>query len=130
MPDEQRIRLHTQLEVYQESFRCAMQLFEHSKSFPAEEKYSLTDQLRRASRSVSAQIAEAWRKRRYPPAFVSKLSDAEGEAAESQVWIQYAVECRYLDPDVGRDLYACYDRVLGMLVNMIIHREKWTFPHK
>lgn len=130
MPDENVIRVHTQLEVYRQSFTSAMQLFELSKSFPSEEKYSLTDQVRRSSRSVSSQIAEAWRKRRYPAAFVSKLNDAEGEAAETQVWIQYAVECKYLDVDAGRELYAGYDRVLATLVGMINHKDKWVFRGK
>jgi four helix bundle protein len=80
---------------------AAIELFELSKKFPPEEKYSLTDQMRRSSRSVCANIAEAWRKRRYPNAFVSKLSDSEAEAAETQVWIEFAVKCEYLAPDQG-----------------------------
>lgn len=102
-----------------------MRFFEVSKVFPLEEKYSLTDQGRRASRSVCANIAEAWRKRRYPAAFVAKLSDAEGEAAESQTWIQFAVECRYLNRAVGREFYSGYDKVIGMLVRMISRPESW-----
>jgi four helix bundle protein len=87
-----------------------MKLFELSRKFPVEERYSLTDQVRRSSRSVSANTAEAWRKRRYPAAFVSKLSDAEGEAAETQTWIQFAVSCGYLEAEVGRSLYSEYTR--------------------
>jgi four helix bundle protein len=130
MPDANVIRVHTQLEVYQQSFKSAMKLFEISKSFPPEEKYSLTDQVRRSSRSVSSQIAEAWRKRRYPAAFVSKLNDAEGEAAETQVWIQYAVDCKYMDAVVGRELYASYDRMLATLVGMINHKDQWVLRGK
>ncbi len=85
------IRNHTELEVYQMSFALAMQIFEESKRFPMEERYSLTDQIRRSSRSVCANLAEAWRKRRYENAFIAKLSDSEAEAAETQVWLAFAV---------------------------------------
>jgi four helix bundle protein len=86
------------LDVYRKAFDAAMRIFELSKSFPKEEKYSLTDQVRRASRSVCGYLAEAWRKRRYEAAFVSKLSDSEAEAAETQVWLEFAVKCGYLTP--------------------------------
>ncbi len=120
-----KIRTHKDLEVYKGSVQGAMELFGLSKSFPREETYSLTDQMRRASRSVSANIAEAWRKRRYAGAFVSKLSDAEAEAAETQVWIEYAVKCGYLPPVVGRPLYRAYDRIIRTIVGMINHPETW-----
>ena len=121
------IRKHTDLEVYERAFSAAMQFFEFSKKFPAEEKYSLTDQGRRSSRSVCGNIAEAWRKRRYPAAFVAKLSDAEGEAAETQSWIQFAVSCGYFEAEKGRPLYSEYDEIIGMLVVMITHPEHWKF---
>lgn len=121
------IRRHTDLDVYQRAFDAAMKLFRLSKQFPKEETYSLTDQVRRSSRSVCANLAEAWRKRRYPNAFVSKLGDCESEAAETQVWIQFAVECEYLDRDIATTLYTEYDNILGMLVRMITHPEQWTF---
>ncbi len=121
------IRKHTDLEVYNVSFAAAMKIFEHSRKFPAEERYSLTDQCRRSSRSVAANLAEAWRKRRYPAAFISKLSDSEGEAAETQTWLQFAVECGYLDRAEGRTLYAEYDAILGMIVTMISKPEAWKF---
>ena len=105
-----------------------MQVFVLSKTFPREETYSLTDQMRRSSRSVCANIAEAWRKRRYPAAFVSKLSDAEAEAAETQVWLQFAVKCSYLESEPARTLYATYDQIIGKLVIMIQHPEQWTLP--
>lgn len=109
---------HTDLEVYQRAFAAAMEVFRLSKTFPTEEKYSLTDQGRRSSRSVAANIAEAWRKRRYPASFVNKLNDAEGEAAETQTWLQFAVECDYANAESTRALYAEYDSIIAMLVNM------------
>ena len=121
-----RIKKHTELEVYKRAFAAAMALFGASKSFPREETYSLTDQGRRSSRSVCANLAEAWRKRRYKAAFVSKLSDAEAEAAETQVWIQFAHECGYLDRAQAAALYHDYDEVLGKLVIMIRKPEDWT----
>jgi four helix bundle protein len=92
-----KIKSHRDLKVFQMAFETAMQIFELSKKFPADEKYSLTDQIRRSSRSVCANLAEAWRKRRYEGAFINKLSDAEAEAAETQVWLEFAVKCNYLD---------------------------------
>src|ERR1700682_2711418 len=93
----QKIQSHHDLQVYQKAFTAAMDLFERSKGFPREETYSLTDQIRRSSRSVCANLAEAWRKRRYQAAFINKLSDSESDAAETQVWIEFAVKCGYLD---------------------------------
>src|ERR1044071_7429135 len=100
-----KIRYHWQLDVYKLSVKAAMQIFEHSKLFPKEEMYSLTDQIRRSSRSVSGQLGEGWRKRKYEAAFVSKLSDAEGEAGETQVWLEFAVKCGYLNQSAGRELH-------------------------
>ena len=120
-----RIVSHTDLEVYRKSFDVAMAVFELSKRFPKEETYSLTDQIRRASRSVSANLGEAWRKRRYEAAFVSKLNDAESEAGETQVWIEFAVKCGYLDRDKAAPLYQIYDEILRMLVAMINNPGDW-----
>src|SRR6266568_3540230 len=92
-----KIRTHCDLEVYQKAAGAAMTLFEMSKLFPKAETYSLTDQVRRSSRSVCANLAEAWRKRRYEAAFIAKISDAETEAAETQVWLEFAVQCGYAD---------------------------------
>lgn len=125
-PRKKIVRRHTDLEVYRRAFAAAMEFFRLSKAFPSEEKYSLTDQGRRASRSVCSNIAEAWRKRRYPAAFVAKLSDAEGEAAESQVWIQFAVSCGYLDAKVARPLYTEYDEITAMTVHMLNHPNDWS----
>jgi four helix bundle protein len=125
-----RITSHRELEVYKKAFDAAMLLFQLSKGFPKEETYSLTDQLRRASRSVCANLAEAWRKRRYEAAFVCKLNDCEGEAAETQTWIEFAVRCGYLTREQGLPLFQAYDEVLALLVSMIDHPEKWLIPRK
>lgn len=122
----EKIRTHKDLKVYQLSFEAGMEIFKISKSFPKEEIYSLTDQIRRSSRSVSGNLAEAWRKRRYPKAFTAKLSDAEGEAAETQVWLDYALACGYMDSEVHTVLYKKCDYILGMIVKMIIKPEKWN----
>ena len=121
-----KIQEHTDLEVYKKAFDTAMLIFEASKKFPREETYSLTDQIRRSSRSVCANLAEAWRKRRYKAAFISKLSDAESEAAETQVWIEFAVKCGYLLRDRGTPLYQTYDEILRMLVAMINRPQSWV----
>ncbi|MBD2482586.1 four helix bundle protein [Planktothrix sp. FACHB-1365] len=119
------IRTPEDLEVYQLSFQGAMQIFKASQRFPIEERYSLTDQIRRSSRSVCANLAEAWRKRRYEAAFIAKLNDSEAEASETQVWIKFAVQCGYLDAHTGQELYTTYDKILGSLVNMINHPKSW-----
>lgn len=103
-----------------------MDVFELSKSFPVEERYSLIDQMRRSSRSVSGNLAEAWRKRRYSKAFISKLSDSEAEAAETQVWLDYSLECGYITTEKHKELYETYDFILGIFVKMIIKPEDWT----
>ena len=121
-----KIRTHKDLEVYQLAFEAAKEIFEISKTFPREEKYSLTDQIRRSSRSVCSNIAEAFRKRRYPKNFVSKLSDSEGEAAETQVWLDFCLDSSYIQEDVHLRLYNKYDHIIGKLVNMSNHPENWT----
>lgn len=128
--EKKPIRSHRELEVYQMAFEAAMKIFELSKSFPAEEKYSLTDQIRRSSRSVCANLTEAWRKRRYEGAFLNKLSDAETEAAETQTWLEFAVKCGYLTAEIGRELFQTYDHILGKVVNMINHPKPWLMPYK
>jgi len=119
------IQSHNELEVYQLAFEASMRIFELSKMFSTEERYALTDQIRRASRSVCANLAEAWRKRRYERAFLSKLNDSEAEAAETQTWIEFAVKCNYLDSETGRELYRIYDQILGKLVTMIRNPNPW-----
>jgi four helix bundle protein len=120
------VKKHIDLDVYQRGFKLAMQIFYLTKKFPKEEMYSLTDQIRRSSRSVCSGIAEAWRKRRYEAAFVAKLGESEAEAAETQTWIQFAVGCQYLPRETAAELYREYDAVLAMLVDMITHASKWT----
>lgn len=127
MKERKVIRRHTDLEVYRRAFAAAMRIFELTRSFPIEERYSMTDQIRRSSHSVCANMAEAWRKRRYEAAFISKFSDSEAEAAETQTWIQFAVECAYLPREVAVELYAEYDAILGMIVRMVTHPKDWTF---
>ncbi len=122
-----KIRTHKDLKVYQLSFSAGMEVFEMSKTFPTEEKYSLTDQIRRSSRSVSGNIAEAFRKRRYPKAFVAKLSDSEGEAAETQVWLDYALACNYIDKQLNEELNDKYDHIIAMIVKMINNPGNWSF---
>lgn len=119
------IKSHEDLEVYKMAFDGAMKIFELSKKFPQEEKYSLTDQIRRSSRSVCANMAEAWRKRRYEAAFVAKLNDCEAEAAETQTWLKFAVKCKYLDVETGREIYGTYNRILGILVTLINNPSPW-----
>jgi four helix bundle protein len=120
-----KLERHTELHVYQRAFDVAMRIFELSRRFPKDETYSLTDQIRRSSRSVCANIAEAWRKRRYEAAFVSKLSDSETEAGETQVWLEFAVKCGYLDRDLAAPLYSEYENVIRMLVDMINNAGDW-----
>ncbi len=119
------IKSHEDLEVYKMAFDAAMQIFELSKKFPREEKYSLTDQVRRSSRSVCANLAEAWRKRRYEAAFIAKLNDCEAEAAETQTWLKFAVKCDYLNVEIGRELYKTYNQILGILVTIINNPFPW-----
>ena len=123
--DTDKIRVHQDLEVYRIAFQSAMDIFERSKKFPLEERYSLTDQIRRSSRSVCANLGEAWRKRRYKAAFIAKLSDCEAEAAETQIWIEFAVKCNYLDREEGKRLYLSYNSIIGKLVTIINNPNNW-----
>jgi len=114
-----------ELRVYQEAFDAAMRIYECSKTWPKEERYSLTDQIRRSSRSVCGQIAEAWRKRRYLAHFRSKLTDSDSEAAETQSWLDFALKCGYIRQDVFDELDGAYEKVSGGLVNMMAHADQW-----
>lgn len=124
----ERVLVHTDLEVYRKAFDAAMRIHELTLAFPREETYSLTDQIRRSSRSVCANLAEAWRKRRYEKAFISKLCDAEGECVETQVWLEFAAKCEYVKAEEARELYRTYHEILGTIVGMIVHAETWTIP--
>ncbi len=121
-----KIRTHEDLEVYREGFESAMQVFEISKAFPIEEKYSMTDQIRRSSRSVCANIAEAFRRRRYPKSFVAKLNDAEAEAAETQTWLDFTCRCKYAHDETVTDIKKKYDAIIGRLVVMSNQPGNWT----
>ena len=119
------IKSYKELRVYQAAMEAAMRIFELTKSFPTEEKYSLTDQIRKASRSVCANIGEAWRKRRYRAHFISKLSDSEGEAEETRVWLEFSWRCGYLSRAEATELDDRYDQIIAQLVLMIDRPEQW-----
>jgi len=120
------MRGHRDLKVFQLAYKLAMEIFNESKSFPKEERYSLTDQIRRSSRSVATNIAEGYRKRRYPNMFVSKMADADSEGAETQVWLDFARDCGYLSQDRHDTLIIGYEDVGKMLGSMIATPEKFT----
>ena len=120
------IRSYRELRVYQTAFRLAMKIFELTKNFPAEERFSMVDQMRRSSRAVCSNMAEAWRKRRYKAHFVSKLTDCEGEADETRVWLEFALASGYLKQEVFNELDLSYDLILGQLVTMRTQPDKWT----
>ena len=126
----EKIDSYKELRVFNEAFRLTMEIFQLTKKFPTEERYSLTDQVRRSSRSVCLNLGEAWRKRRYPAAFVAKLSDCETEACESQISLMFAKECRYISPELLLQLELRYENVIGMLVRMIDNPDKWTIKKK
>ena len=123
------IRHFRDLDVYQNALLTGLRVYELTKRFPVEERYALTDQIRRSSRSVCANIAEAWRKRRYEAAFVSKLSDAEGEAAETQVHLEFAFHHRYVSRDEFLSVDDAYEKIIGQLVKMIDKPEKWLIKN-
>ncbi|HZS47079.1 MAG TPA: four helix bundle protein [Blastocatellia bacterium] len=121
---------YKQLRVYRGAMDAAMEIFRLTKSFPQEEKYSMVDQMRRSSRSVCANIAEAWRKRRYRAAFIAKLTDAESEACETQVWIEFADRCNYLNSETTEKLDNAFDRIIAQLVRMIDEADRWLIKPK
>lgn len=120
-----RSRGFKDLKVYQLAYELAMEIFNLFKDFPKEEKYSLTDQIRRSSRSVCSNIAEGYRKRIYPKHFVSKMTDADGEASETCVWLDFAKDCNYINESNNIELTEKYDEVGRMLGSMINHPEKF-----
>jgi four helix bundle protein len=121
----EKIRTHKDLKVYQLAFEAALQIHEITKSFPTEEKYSLTDQIRRCSRSVCANLAEAWRKRRYKNHFISKLSDSEAEAAEAQVWLDFSFAFQYIDQKTHDEIYDKYEHIIAILINISTSPDNW-----
>ena len=122
------IRHYAELRVYREACEVALRVFEASKGWPREERYALTDQVRRSSRAVCALLAEAWAKRRYPKHFVSKLTDAHGESEETQVWLQFARDHGYLAPETHEPLAADLREVSGGLVRMMRAPDQWCGP--
>jgi len=120
-----RINSYKDLRVYQQAMDLAMEVFHLTKAFPKEEKYSLVDQIRRSSRSVCTNIAEAWRKRRYKAAFIAKLSDAETEACETQVWLEFSLRCEYLKSEITSRLDKECDQILAQIITMIDGADKW-----
>lgn len=119
------VKSYRDLRVYQMAFVSAMQIFHLTHEWPAHEKYSLTDQIRRSSRSVCSNLGEAWRRRRYPAHFASKLGDCDSEAAETEVWLDFALECGYISKTTHQELRAKYDHIGAMLTKMIDDADKW-----
>lgn len=120
-----RVKTVRDLQVYRKSFNAAMEIFHITKALQREEIYSLTDQIRRSSRSVCSNHAEAWRKRKYKAVFVNKLTDLGQEASETQIWLEFALRCNYIDPAVFSRLDGLYDEVFGMLSAMEIKADSF-----
>ena len=125
-----KIDSYRDLRVYQAAIKAAMRIFEITKKFPPEEKYSMTDQVRRSSRSVCSNIGEAWRRRRYKAAFIAKLNDSETEATETQVWLELALLSGYITEEVFNEVFTDYESITGQLVVMINQPEKWIIKPK
>lgn len=121
------IKHFRELDVYKLTFQCAMEIFQLTKTFPPEEKYSLTDQIRPSSRSVCSNIAEAWKKRRYKAAFRNKLTDAMQEASETQTWLDFCIACEYIDQVTFDKLDSLYERIISMLNSMEMKSDKFCF---
>jgi len=113
-----KIRTVRNLEVYRKAFDSAMEIFELSKTFPKEETYSLTDQIRRALRSVCSNLSEGWRKRRYKAVFLNKLTDSGQEAAETQTWLEFSFHCKYINEETFHRLDNSYENIFAMLYAM------------
>ena len=126
----ERIETYKDLQVFQNAIEAAMEIFELAKKFPTEEKHSMVDQMRRSSRSACTNIAEAWRKRRYEGAFIAKLSDSEREACETQVFLELAWRCKYIDAETRDRLDSTYEQIIKQLVRMIEDADKWLIRSK
>ncbi|MEW6236106.1 MAG: four helix bundle protein [Candidatus Omnitrophota bacterium] len=120
-----KIQSHKELNVWKNAMDAAMAIFQITKGFPAEEKYGLVDQIRRSSRSVAANLSEAWKKRRYEAAFISKLNDAESEAAETQTWIELSQRCKYIEFEKANELDNMYEQIIGQIVVMMRNSKDW-----
>ena len=121
------IRHFRDLDVYRRAFEVAMKIFELTKKFPGDEKFSMVDQIRRATRSVCSNIAEGWRKRRYISVFRNKMTDAMQEASEAQCWLEFAFSCRYISEDEFQNLDTEYENIIGMLSSMEMKSEKFCY---
>jgi four helix bundle protein len=130
MTDTSVIKTYRDLDVYKLAMKGTMKIYELSKEFPLEEKYSLTNQIRRSSRSVCANLGEAWRKRRYKAAFISKLNDSESECAETQIWIEIAYRCKYWEKAIYLDLDQLYNHIIGKLIRIIDNPDPWLIHQK
>lgn len=117
---------HEDLNAYKAAFSAAMEIFNLSMDFPKVERYSLTNQVRRSSRSVCANIAEAFYRRKYPKSFSLRISDAIAEAAETRVWLNFSCRCNYMSPDSYKNLDDTYKKIIGMLITMINQPDKWS----
>jgi four helix bundle protein len=120
-----RINSFKDLIVYQKAYKLAMDIFEVTKDFPKEEKYSLTDQISRSSRSVTSCIAESWAKRQYIRSFINKITDSLGEEYETEGWLDYSKDCQYLKVSDYTRIITGYDEVRKILISMITNPEKW-----
>ena len=127
MKKKKAIKHFRDLEVYQKAFKAAMRIYEIIKAFPAEGKYSLVDQIRKASRSVCSSLAEAWRKRKYEAVFKNKLTDAMQEASETQCWLEFSLACKYIERAVFDDLDAEYERIISVINSMEKNAHKFCF---
>jgi len=123
----EKIKGFRDLKVYQAAFSTAMEIFQLSKGFPPEERYSLTDQIRRSSRSVCTNLSEGWRKRKYPAVFANKLSDSMQEASETQAWLDFCLACGYLDETTVRRLDEKCEKIIGMLDSMMLKSDKFCY---
>lgn len=120
------MRSHKELKVFQLSFDSAMEIYRLTEKFPKKETYSLNDQILRSSRSVCGNIAEAFRKRNYAKSFILSLHIGQGEAAETQVWLDFALQCNYISTAAHEKLYDQYDHIIAMLVNMCKQASSWS----
>jgi len=127
MERKKKLRHFRDLEVYRRSFDAAMSIFQMTKAFPQEERYSLVDQIRRSSRSVCSNLAESWRKRRYLGVFKNKITDSMMEASETQCWLEFSWACNYIEKSVFNEFDNEYEQIIAMLNSMELNAEKFCF---
>jgi len=127
MERKKKIRHFRDLEVYGRGFKAAMEIFQMTKAFPSDEKFSLVDQIRRSSRSVCSNLAEGWRKRRYPAMFKNKITDSMMEASETQCWLEFCLACKYIKKETFDKLDNEYEQIISMLNSMEMNADKFCF---